>query len=537
MARSFTSVLISAARASARASRRYETNQRKEASAQQRYARALEKDGLRLEKENVKRAKQEYLELRLKEADELTKEDNKLFDYLNCGIIKETLEIDDTVNFESLKPNYAPPSIEVPQEVSILPAEPSEEYFIKQVGNLPILGHLFSSTKRKWNEKVENAKLEFKSAHKNWELKANKKKKEIEEFKGKLEIEKNQYEIDFNRKCNEVEEFKATYLAGDEESIASYVGIVIENSDYLFDWERNFKTAFNKDSGELIIEFQLPTIDIIPDKCEYKYVKSKDVIDEKPRKKAELDSCYKNLISSIAIRTIHEICESDQSNFIQVIIFNGYVETIDKGNGKTIFPMLLSISVSKQIFNDINLDKIDTLKCIQNLSAKISSSPSSLVPIKPVKDFSMVDKRYVDEIDIISSMDNRPNLMELNPFEFENLVTNLFSKMGLETKQTRSSRDGGIDAVAFDLRPVLGGKIVIQAKRYKNVVGVSAVRDLYGTMINEGATKGILVTTSWYGPDAYEFSKDKPIELIDGSGLLYLLHEIGTEARIIMPID
>lgn len=50
--------------------------------------------------------------------------------------------------------------------------------------------------------------------------------------------------------------------------------------------------------------------------------------------------------------------------------------------------------------------------------------------------------------------------------------------------------------MAFDARPVLGGKVVIQAKRYRDTVGVSAVRDLYGTMLNEGASKGILVCTS-----------------------------------------
>jgi restriction system protein len=66
---------------------------------------------------------------------------------------------------------------------------------------------------------------------------------------------------------------------------------------------------------------------------------------------------------------------------------------------------------------------------------------------------------------------------------------------------------------------------------------VSAVRDLYGTMINEGANKGILVATSSYGPDAYDFSKDKPIELIDGGGLLYLLDQIGVRARIVFPED
>jgi len=149
----------------------------------------------------------------------------------------------------------------------------------------------------------------------------------------------------------------------------------------------------------------------------------------------------------------------------------------------------------------------------------------------------MVDKRFVEESDVLSDLESRPNLMELNPFEFENLVNNLFDLIGFQTKQTRSSKDGGVDAIAYDPRPILGGKIIIQAKRYKNVVGVSAVRDLYGTMLNEGANKGILVTTSHYGPDAYEFAKDKPIEMIDGGGLLYLLEQNGVKARIIFPDD
>jgi len=139
--------------------------------------------------------------------------------------------------------------------------------------------------------------------------------------------------------------------------------------------------------------------------------------------------------------------------------------------------------------------------------------------------------------DVLSDLESRPNLMDLNPFEFETLVANLFQQMGLETKLTRSSRDGGVDSIAFDKRPIVGGKVVIQAKRYKNTVGVSAVRDLYGTMMNEGANKGILVATSGYGPDAFDFAKDKPIELVDGGGLLYLLEQVGIKARIVMPVE
>ena len=107
-----------------------------------------------------------------------------------------------------------------------------------------------------------------------------------------------------------------------------------------------------------------------------------------------------------------------------------------------------------------------------------------------------------------------------------------FSAAGGEVKVTQASRDGGIDAVAFDPDPIRGGKIVIQAKRYTNTVGVSAVRDLYGTVMNEGANKGILVTTADYGPDAYSFAKGKPLTLLSGSNLLHLLDKHGHSFKI-----
>ena len=95
-----------------------------------------------------------------------------------------------------------------------------------------------------------------------------------------------------------------------------------------------------------------------------------------------------------------------------------------------------------------------------------------------------------------------------------------------------------MDCVAYDTRPIFGGKVVIQAKRYKNTVGVSAVRDLYGTLQNEGASKGILVTTSGYGAASFDFAQNKPIELIEGANLLYLLEtHAGITARIEAPDD
>jgi restriction system protein len=166
----------------------------------------------------------------------------------------------------------------------------------------------------------------------------------------------------------------------------------------------------------------------------------------------------------------------------------------------------------------------------------MSRSPHELEPVEPILTFNMVDSRFVEGQPILDELDQRKNVATLSPYEFESLVRDLFQKMGHDTKQTRPSRDGGVDCVAFDTRPIVGGRVVIQAKRYRHVVGVSAVRDLYGTTQNERANKGILITTSHYTSAARQFAKELPLQLIDGAGLLSLLEtEAGVHAKIDFP--
>ncbi len=91
----------------------------------------------------------------------------------------------------------------------------------------------------------------------------------------------------------------------------------------------------------------------------------------------------------------------------------------------------------------------------------------------------------------------------------------------------------GIDCVAYDPRPITGGKFVVQAKLWTRTVPPSAVRDLFGTVLDAGATKGILITTSGFGPTSYHFANGKPLQLIDGTALLSLCHTHDIPARII----
>jgi restriction system protein len=242
------------------------------------------------------------------------------------------------------------------------------------------------------------------------------------------------------------------------------------------------------------------------------------------------------VLYQMCLRTIYEVCQANTDNLVSIIVFNGWVDYIDQATGRTVNTCVLSVQVTKDEFLSLNLSQVDAKTCFRALKGISGGKLHGMTPVKPVLQLNTKDKRFVAAYDVADMLDESMNLASMDWLDFENLIREIFDKefstKNSEVKLTQSSRDGGVDAVVFDTDPIRGGKIVIQAKRYTNVVGVAAVRDLYGTVINEGAMKGILITTAHYGADAYEFAKDKPLTLLNGDELLYILQKHGYKARI-----
>ncbi|WP_422018523.1 restriction endonuclease [Roseateles sp.] len=482
----------------------------------------------RLDQAAAKEAKAQYLADREAEIEDLNAEVQERVDALQ-EILAHTLRVDDRISFGSLRSRVAFEEFKLPPALASKPA-PTPAV----VAPLSWMKKLIPGTSSKHARAIEANRASHALAmaeHARAEaMKASATAKAMEEHAQR----KTAFEAAQQRRNTEVDEFEADYRARDADAVVAYNEMVLARSEYPEEgFPQNFRLAYNEASSELVVEYELPLATVIPAETEYRYIKSRDEIESKARKPAEAKRMYQDLLASLTLRTLHELFEADQANALSLVTFTGVLDAIDPATGREARIPVISVRAPKEEFEHIRLDKVDKVICLRNLGAHVSSRPDELQAVKPIVEFNRVDKRFLEQGDALSGLESRPNLMDLTPSEFEILVSNLFGKMGLETKLTRSSRDGGVDAVAFDARPVLGGKVVIQAKRFRDTVGVSAVRDLYGTILNEGASKGILVCTSGYGADAYNFSKDKPLELIDGGGLLYLLREhAGTHARI-----
>jgi restriction system protein len=529
------------ARDVSRAQRQSEAARARAAREHDRYVRAQlreaareERENLRSLKEQARYEKEQYLEDREQEVADLKAEAEQKIEQLKT-ILNHTLSVDDRIDFSALRihdtfPAFSPTRSQITQE-----PPPNLDAYLQRIPALTFLKKLVPGSKGRHEKAIDNAKSEFEKELAAWKLREAQRGATLEAARAEHSRKQQDFDAKKTQRNAEVDLFEADYKAGDPNAIVSYSTMVLERSSYPEGFPQVFSVAYTSVSKQLVVEYELPTSEVVPAVAEYRYVRSQDTISEKPRKASEIKEIYQDVIAATALRTIHELFEADTHKHIEVICFNGYIHTVDPATGQDIQPHLISVRTTREKFQQIDLRRIDKAVCLKNLGAQVSRRPEEAQPVKPIIEFKMADARFVDQTDLVSGLASAKNLMELTPFEFEQLVANLFGQMGLESKLTRSSRDGGVDCVAFDRRPVLGGKVVIQAKRYRHTVGVSAVRDLYGTMMNEGANKGILVSTSGYGPDAFDFAKDKPIELIDGGNLLYLLQEIGFEARIIFP--
>lgn len=501
------------------------------------------------EKIEEKRKIQQEKEANQEKAKTRTKEAQKELQQIE-NLLLHTLSIDNTVNWDNLKkkeefnvPKPSKPEKEVYKRLPVKPFKNTSQF----TPSFTLIEKLIKSKKQK---KIAEFAKKYLMAVKDWEnlkQQIERQNKEIDDNyailleQWDMNVKKwEEQKVQFYKKQEEynqkIENLKKSYFNKDSIAVTEYCKIVLNNSVYPKKFPKNFKIEYNPANQILIVEYQMPSQECLPTLKEVNYIQLKKEFTESYISEAQLIKMYDNAIYQITLRAIYELFKSDVVNTLKVISFNGWVNSINKATGKKENKCILSIQVNKDEFMKLKLTNVDPKICFKNLKGIACSKLNTLTPIQPILQISKTDKRFIDSYNVAYSLNEVTNVAAMDWEDFEHLIREIFEKEfsvnGGEVKVTQASRDGGVDAIAFDPDPIRGGKIVIQAKRYTNTVGVSAVRDLYGTVVNEGATKGILVTTADYGPDAYEFARGKPLSLLSGSNLLHLLEKHNHHAKI-----
>lgn len=130
-------------------------------------------------------------------------------------------------------------------------------------------------------------------------------------------------------------------------------------------------------------------------------------------------------------------------------------------------------------------------------------------------------------------------LHTVDPQRFEQIVVDLLVKMGYggniedAGQVTRFRKDDGIDGVIKEDKLGLD-RIYVQAKRWTGSVGKPEIHGFIGALSEQGANKGVFITTSRFSSEARAFKpkSDMKIILIDGRELCNYMIEYGVGVSV-----
>jgi restriction system protein len=466
--------------------------------------------------------------------------DKKIFDI--SQILAHTLNVSDIVDWDILKAKPNPPAPPKKLKYPNCPVlykpkfvDPSEEMgFFSLLSGRKKKAHLLA--KQTHESDLRRAEINFKEAQEIFRQHCQYIDNEYEKQLTEHRISMENHLMEIETQNIKIEHLRDNWKNGNIDAVIEHASLVLENSEYP-DWITvSHELQYDATQRLMKIQFYLPQPQTADIPKSVKFVKTTGELKITPRPKKEQQDLYDSLCYQIALRTVHELFEADTVDHFEHILFNGVVEATNPATGQKALATIMSAMFERNKFHTVNLALVDPKSCFKSFNGVAASSLAGLAPVPPVMEFDTTDRRFIEARSVSGDEASLSNLASMSWEDFEHLVREVFEKefssRGGEVKVTQSSSDGGVDAVAFDPDPITGGKIVIQAKRYTKTVGVSAVRDLYGTTLNEGASKGILVTTADYGPDAYKFAADKPMSLLNGSNLLFLLERHGMNAKI-----
>jgi restriction system protein len=171
-----------------------------------------------------------------------------------------------------------------------------------------------------------------------------------------------------------------------------------------------------------------------------------------------------------------------------------------------------------------------------------SQKPSPGAPTPKLPEVELTPEELIEATDrqLRSALEQEvlDRVHEVTPSFFEKLVVDLVVAMGYGGSREEAGRavgqtgDEGIDGVVNEDR--LGLDVIyLQAKRWAGSVGRPTVQMFAGSLEGKRASKGILLTTSTFTPEArqYVMTIGKTIILIDGPMLAKLMIEHGVGVR------
>ena len=204
-----------------------------------------------------------------------------------------------------------------------------------------------------------------------------------------------QWKNEQTTKQQAVADLKRGYRRLKPEAVKSYCKLVLQSSDLPNGLGRKCDFEYIPESKILIVDHALPNPDDIV------YVKNVDYVQASGKlfrtrlnlADGEFKRFYDDVLYQICLRTFHELFEADWVGALDAVVFNGWIESVDRATANDTKVCVMSVQIEKKEFQKVNLAKVDPQTCFKALNGISSSMLHSLTPIAPILKIKSENRR------------------------------------------------------------------------------------------------------------------------------------------------
>ena len=177
----------------------------------------------------------------------------------------------------------------------------------------------------------------------------------------------------------DLDEFIANLGYGTADAVQEYVSIVLSNSVYPEHFQVTHEFEFEQAAAELRLRVLVPGPSEISDIKAYKYSKASDEITSTTLSQKECRERFAGAVHQVALRSFHEVFESDRRGLIQTISLEVGTNTVDPATGKDVYVPFVIAAAERQAFLAFDLSAVVPALTLGHLGAAVSKNPFGLV--------------------------------------------------------------------------------------------------------------------------------------------------------------
>jgi restriction system protein len=198
----------------------------------------------------------------------------------------------------------------------------------------------------------------------------------------------------------------------DRESVQSYLELSLSRTLLPEDVPHAVEVAYSPRGEQAVVRFELPSVDVVPALESHTYVATTGTLREKKRPAAQVAQVYRLVVSQITLLYMRDLFAADPE--LDNVELGGHVHSVNPATGQREYPCLISIATDRSTYLGLNLRDVRPDVCLHHLNALVSRHPHLVEPVTPVRDFDLARYSFVEAVDVVASLDSRPDLTKMS---------------------------------------------------------------------------------------------------------------------------